>query len=105
MEQRRVCKKRTPNLAIGKRIARKILRAEPRTRLELPWRQIARLPSSPDGLVPQGSEVAEIAAGSTTQNQGSNPAGRLYRARKRRVVLAEIVLARCPSQKARASGS
>ena len=61
-------------------------------------------PVEPDGLVPQGSEVAEIAARSTTKIKDRMRWVALYRVEERRVVLADIVIARA-SQKARATRS
>ena len=48
----------------------------------------------PDGFVPQGSEVTQIPAGSTTKIKDGIRRVALYRVEECRVVLADIVVSR-----------
>src|SRR5258708_5968046 len=93
MKQRGVCKNPVKS-ALGQLHRHKILMENLAPRLRACHGDKLLRSVEPDGLVPQGSEVAEIAAGSTTKIKDRIRRVGLYRVEERRVVLADIVIAR-----------
>src|SRR5215472_5677209 len=93
MEQRRVCKNAVKAI-LGQLHRQKILMEDLALRMRA--RHGDEMPRSiePHGFVPQGSEVTEIPAGSTTEIKNGKGRLALYRIKECRIILADIVVSR-----------
>jgi hypothetical protein len=97
MEQRRVCKNAVKAI-LGQLHRQKILMEDLALRMRA--RHGDEVPGSiePHGFVPQGSEVTEIPAGSTTEIENGKGRLALYRIKECRIILTDIVMSRALSE-------